>query len=117
LIGALAIGAVAEAGTVSATIQGNTVTFSAQGLPVESQVTVRLATTSGSVTVGRFSIGPTGTLPLTSASPGVIPNCSTVIVDVLSVPAGNSLASTSADQECPTEWLDRVVSILLRIFS
>jgi hypothetical protein len=98
----LGVGArVALAGTVNVSIQGHTVTYSAQGLPPNTLVTVRIRNdaTGSTTSQGPFDTGEQGILPPSTGTTGDrIAGGTRVTVSVHSVPDGNELASGSAEK-------------------
>jgi hypothetical protein len=98
----LATGAIA--GSVGVSIQGNNVTYSASGLPPDSNVVVEIRndTTGSSTTQGPFETGATGTLPSSSGGTGddIAPG-TTVTVTIRRVPEGNVVAQGSATKPQP----------------
>lgn len=112
--------ATALAATVAVTVQGQTVTYSAVGLPVNTDVTVVITNTATgqATTQGPFNTGANGLLPTNTATCGTIAAGNTITVSVRN--GANEIASGTAtipDNPQPVgdivRWIGRIIDIFL----
>lgn len=116
LLALFALIGVAAAGTVQASISGDSVTYSAQGLPPNAPVTVQIKnmTTASATSQGPFDTGPGGRLPPSTGTTGdsIAPG-TTVQVTVMDA-QGNTLGQASVTKPQERRGFARLALWILR---
>ena len=108
-----------EAGTVAVSIAGNNVTYSASGLPAETDVTVTIQNgTSGSSTQQAATTSKSGKIPPSTGTTGDDIEGGTTVTVTVTDEEGNVLASGSATKKVSKvgKVIDAIVKAIKWLF-